>query len=127
MSHMALEPMKPRPAKQYNCGRHGRLTVRQIAYRTGLGEAQVRQRISAGTRGDDLLVPHVPRNRRQQFTTRCAEAAGTYVIAFLLARDFSGRTPGVDQLQRRFECSRATAYRIRRAWRDVFGEPAAQR
>lgn len=119
---------KLRKARTYDCGSAGQLTAQQAALRAGVEPHAIRSRYRDGVRGDDLLtppqsatqgearnlpLPHGVRRQRENLRHRVRE----------LARDFAGRHPNVAQLRARFDCSRATAYRIQRAWRDVFGEP----
>lgn len=48
-------------------------------------------------------------------------------IAVTLAQEFrAGAAPSIEHLMRRFEMSRATAYRWRRAWREAESVAAAR-
>lgn len=124
----AASPRGPRKVKRYDCGSHGRLTVKQIADLTGLAEGSIRNRLALGRRGEELCVPRVVRAPHQVVQYRGREVRTTgnlgIAVACRIARAFSDREPTVDALRSMFDMSRATAYRWRRAWLDANGVAA---
>ena len=125
----ALVPMRPgrcgRPPQLHDCGVHGRLSVREIAAIASLAHSTVRSRLGRGVTGEWLLrtylVPAVP---KPSYTENAPPSGSCSVIAyevFRIVRYFGGRQPTVSGLRELLGCSRATAFRLRRAWRDANG------
>lgn len=57
-------------ARRYDCGAFGRLTVCEIAARSGCHQETIRERLRAGWHGVELLRPPLPRNHQQNRTAR---------------------------------------------------------
>jgi len=102
--------------KRHNCGRHGDLTVAQIARLTGLAKASIRERITNGVSGADLCAPAKANCRRR--TDKPIHRPAT-VTALALAIEFGRRVPTWQEIQRVHPMSKDAAKRWRRAYREV--------
>lgn len=115
----------------YDCGAAGMLNSSEIALRAGVKLAAINRRIHEGVRGEALLAPS--RRGHDSWSARRANGTRDYrefchsngnsklVFALQVVREFGATPPSVEQLVSRFAMSRATAYRWRAAWLDVYG------
>lgn len=102
--------------KRYDCGRSGRLTVRQIAEIVGIAEESVHNRIRVGYRGERLLAP----KRAGLREVRVARTDRPAILTALkLARRFPDRVPSVQEVQAVRPMDKRSACRWRQVWKAV--------
>lgn len=102
-----------RGGQRFDCGRHGRLTVVQIARIAGTSRTAIYQRIRAGRTGEALCEPRWAR----QSEIRRASPPRRHVLAaaFQLAAMYPDRLPSVAEIQRFRPMSRQNA----QVWRQA--------
>ena len=123
-------PVKPQTkyGKAYNFGPHGWLTVKQAATVIGVGKTTLRRRLATGKPLEDLISPkHLnarPHRYAHAYTTR-GDSGGFRGIGLgiRLHVRFGENVPTTERVQHMLECSRATAYRIVRSYKDALGLP----
>lgn len=107
-----------RPARRFDCGSHGPLTVAEMIKVSGLSESSIRNRIARGVVGDRLIAPRqqgVRGNVDYVEGLHLDSVAANLHKAILIGRDFAARVPTVHELKNKYGMSRATAYRWRAA------------
>ena len=101
-----------RPAHRHNCGRHGQLTLKQIAKIAGVTPEAIRARIGAGWKGALLCSPIGPRPNHRRGEVRVP----TMVTAARIALQFRGQIPTVAAIRAAHPMTKKSAER----WRLVF-------
>lgn len=109
-------PMGRRP-RTYDCGKHGRLTVRQIADVAGITVHGVQVRLRRGWKGAQLCL-HVSESRRIGWRKRGCSSP-VMVLAVRLALAFPDQLPTADQIRAAHPMTRDNATRWRSAIRDA--------
>ncbi|MFD0738268.1 hypothetical protein ACFQZQ_03055 [Lysobacter koreensis] len=102
--------------KLHACGRHGKLTARQIADLAGVCVETIRARIKAGVVGPSLVAPAWD-SKRGQVKAQCRRPA--LLTACKLARAFPDRVPNTREIQALQPMSRSSALRWQQGYRDA--------
>ena len=105
------------PAKRYDCGRHGILTVKQIAKKAGITNEGVHARIRRGGKGE-ALCRSKPTARRIGFRRRTCNRP-LLLTAVRLAVAFPNGMPTVAEIRDVYPMSATAAGRWRSAIRDI--------
>lgn len=124
-SHYSFSQRGPQAAL-HDCGKHGRLTVAQIAGIAGVSANSIYCRIRMGVAGEKLCESRTARKsqgRKVSYRGQDIHTVGSVniAVAVTIARAYTTRPPSIDQLRNRFQMSRATAYRWRAAFVDAMG------
>jgi hypothetical protein len=106
-------PTRKTRAPKYDCGRHGRLTVKQIAITAKITPQAVTRRLRSGMRGEALCEP---RNAFRTPKVRCLKPV--IRTAVKLARLYPDRIPTLDEIQRAHPMGTRNAV----SWRQAFAE-----
>ena len=106
-------PRGGRPPALIDCGRHGQLSVAQIALLANVSYAAIRARIAAGWKGAQLCQPVGER----PFAKRGEIRQPTMLIAYKLARMYHDRVPTIDELRKAHPMSLTAAIKWRRVIR----------
>lgn len=101
-----------RPAHRHDCGRHGKLTLKQIARIAGVTPEAIRGRIGMGWKGELLCSPVGPRPNHRRGEIRLP----TMLTAARIALHFRGQCPTVAQIRAAHPMTKKAAER----WRLVF-------
>lgn len=81
----------------FDCGKHGKLTVRQIALLANLPKQTIQKRLNAGWQGERLCLP--------RYATRCeaisyrAPPRHALLSAFKIAKRFPDRVPTIAEIK----------------------------
>ncbi len=106
-----------RPPRTYDCGRYGKLTVRQIADIAGITIHGVQVRLRRHWKGEQLCL-HISESRRIGWRKRGCSSP-TMVLALRLALNFPDRLPTADQIRAIHPMTRDNATHWRSAIRDA--------
>lgn len=101
-----------RPAHLHNCGRHGNLSLKQIARIAGVTPEAIRGRIGMGWKGELLCSPIGPRPNHRRGEIRLP----TMLTAARIALQFRGQCPTVAAIRAAHPMTKKAAER----WRLVF-------
>lgn len=110
-----------RRGAQHDCGKHGQLTVGQIAKVSGISVDAVRFRVNAGWKGEALCAPYRSQDKRKR-DSGCRNPA--VLTAVRLALAFPNRAPTTKEIMAIRPMSRGCASRWRQAFRDVLERDA---
>jgi hypothetical protein len=106
--------MRKTRAPKYDCGQHGRLTVKQIAVTAKITPQAVTRRLRSGMKGEALCAP------RDAFRTpkvRCLKPV--IRTAVKLARLYPDRPPTLDEIQQAHPMCLRNAVNWRRAFAEM--------
>lgn len=106
-------PLRKTRAPKHDCGRHGRLTVKQIAVTAGITPQAVTRRLRSGMKGEALCEP---RNAFRTPKVRCLKPV--IRTAVKLARLYPDRVPTLDEIQQAHPMGTRNAV----SWRQAFAE-----
>lgn len=82
---------------RYDCGKHGHLTVTEIAMRLGMTRTAVQNRITKGWRGDRLMLPR--HATRTEIRANRPPVKHMLVAALRIAHLFPDRLPTLAEIQ----------------------------
>lgn len=102
-------------ARKYDCGKHGKLTVSQIARLAGTTNKAIYQRIKRGFVGERLC--ELKYEGRRKIRRPCSNP--TILIAVRLANAFPDRVPTAKEIAEVHPMSEGNAMRWRRAFAEV--------
>ena len=105
-----------RRGTRHDCGKHGKLTVGQIAKVAGVSVYAVRFRVNAGWKGEELCAPYRSHDKRKS-DSGCRNPA--VLTAVRLALAFPNRAPTTKEIMSIRPMSRGSASRWRQAFRDA--------
>lgn len=115
------------PARRFDCGSHGVLTMEEAAVLAGCKPGTIAGRYYRGVRGDALAAPAVyvgSRPGRGCYRDGIpGTGSGAVAVAVRIALRFKGAAPDIRTLRREFGMHKSTAARWRRIWLDVLGQP----
>lgn len=107
--------------RKYDCGKHGKLTTRQIATAAGISIHAARHRVNVGMKGEALVAPRWE-SLRNVNKAKCRRPS--LLTACRIARAFPDRVPTIKELQAVYPMSHASALRWRQGWRDTLEKVA---
>lgn len=97
--------------RRFDCGRHGKLSAKQIALMAGMSREGVWQRVKAGFKGEALCAP------KHESLRRAKEACKrpVVVVAMKLAKAFPDKVPSLAEIKRVHPMCDRSAMRWRQA------------
>lgn len=99
--------------KRYDCGKHGTLSVKEIADIAGTSKTAVYNRLRADVSGEALCAPRW--SRQSEIRRESPPRRHTLVAAFRLAALFADRVPTIEEIQAFRPMSRQNA----QCWRQA--------
>lgn len=129
----ALREWPGKHARRHDCGQHGRLTVHEISQLSGVSKSRIYNRIRQGVQAEALCAKAVLASTRARKRTQSHDyrdncdlhvaMACQAQVGIRLALRYGRHAPTAAHLMADYGMSRATAYRMRRAYLDALGEP----
>lgn len=106
---------RKRQGRVFDCGKHGKLTAKEIAALTGMSREGVWQRVRSGVKGADLLLPK--HEGLRQAKASCSNPV--MLIAAKLARRFPNKVPTLREIRQTHPMGARNAMRWRQAFADA--------
>lgn len=116
-------------AKRHDFGPHGQLTVAEASKLLGISEGTLWRRTAAGLPVEDLISTKHLNSRPRRDRNEDYSMRGTFGgfrgigVGIFLHRHYGAKPPTWQQVVSLLDCSRSTAYRIVRSYKDALGLP----